>query len=218
MNGTGSTPTGNGVRGDAAGRHGQTERKRAQILGAAASLMARQGYHRTSIRDVARETGYSLAGMYHYFESKEDLLYQIQRDVFASLLEEQQREVGRAATSEEKLRALLRAHLSFYGRHADELKVCTYELESLTGEPYERIKRIRTEYFKLFAGVVAELLGPTTADGDRDVVRRAALFVFGMLNWMFMWFEPGRDGPAEDLADEMFRLAMGGLKDAAAHA
>ena len=191
----------------------QAEQKRAQLLGTAAALMARKGYHRTSIRDVARETGFSLAGMYHYFSSKEDLLYQIQHRAFASLLEEQEEVVAGETTAEEKLRAILRNHLSFFTRHANELKVCTFELQSLTGETYRQVERIRRRYFALTTSVVAALLGGSArSEGER--ARHLTLFIFGMLNWIFMWFEPARDAPVEKVGEEMYRLVMHGLSSA----
>lgn len=210
--------------GDAAGERGgfrqeRAERKHEQILAAAARLMARQGFQGTSIRDVARETGSSLAGMYHYFASKEDLLFQIQHRVFSDLLAKQERAVG-AGTSDEKLRALLRTHLAYFTRHQEELKVCTYELDSLTGTPYEEVKAVRRRYYDLVADVVGDLLGRADRNGPGESgpvsVRHAALFVFGMLNWIFMWFDPERDGPAERLGDEMYRLVMQGLAGARA--
>ena len=189
-------------------RQDQAERKRAQLLSTAAALMARQGYHRTSIRDVARETGFSLAGMYHYFSSKEELLFQIQHQAFASLLEEQEEVVAAEAAPEEKLRAILQNHLSFFTRHANELKVCTFELQSLTGETYRQVERIRRRYFGLTTSVVAELLGKKD---DAERVRHLTLFIFGMLNWIFMWFEPGRDAPVDKVGEEMYQLVMNGL-------
>ena len=77
------------------------------ILTSAASLMARNGYGQTSIRDVARETKLSLAGMYYYFQSKEDLLYKIQHRTFASLLEEQEEVASGDIDGRERLRRLI---------------------------------------------------------------------------------------------------------------
>jgi len=175
--------------------------------------MARQGYDQTTIRHVARETGYSLAGMYYYFENKEDLLFQIQHRTFASLLEEQEQAMAEDGNAEERLDRLVRNHLSFFTRHFNELKVCTFELQSLQGERYRTIEKLRRDYFRLAASVVSDVMGPT--DGGRDAdrhIRRNTLFIFGMLNWIFMWFDAQRDEPVEELGDEMIALVLSGLK------
>ena len=182
------------------------------ILSSAATLMARNGYGQTSIRDVARETGLSLAGMYYYFKSKEDLLYKIQHRTFASLLEEQEEVVSGVTDARERLRRLIRNHLSFYTRHFNEMKICTFELHSLTENRYRDVEELRRRYFRITAGIVGEILDGDRHSGDREAeARHYTLFIFGMLNWIFMWFDPERDAPLEDLSDRLIHLALHGL-------
>jgi len=182
------------------------------ILSSAAALMARNGYGQTSIRDVARETKLSLAGMYYYFQSKEDLLYKIQHRTFASLLEEQEEVASGGIDGRERLRSLIGTHLSFYTRHFNEMKICTFELQSLTGERYREVEELRRRYFRLTAGIVGEILAGRGPAAEREAeARHYTLFIFGMLNWIFMWFDPERDAPLEDLTDRLVHLALHGL-------
>jgi AcrR family transcriptional regulator len=184
-----------------------------EILTAASDLMAQRGFNRTSIRDVARETGFSLAGMYYYFQSKEDLLYKIQHRTFAALLEEQEEASSGDASPEEKLGRLVHNHLSYYTRHFNEMKVCTFELQSLEGDRYREIEAVRRRYFKIMATVVGDILSADgRSDGGDNETRHYTLFIFGMLNWIFMWFDPKRDGPVEALGDKVLRLALSGLQ------
>ncbi len=183
-----------------------------RLLSAAAGLMASRGYGQTSIRDVARETGFSLAGMYYYFENKEDLLFQIQQRTFSSLLAEQEAALAGGGGPEERLRQLVRNHLSFFTRHSNELRVCTFELQSLQGERYRKIEALRRRYFRYPAEVIREILELDGQGAAADlVVRHYTLFIFGMLNWIFMWYDAERDAPAEKLGDEMMELVMNGL-------
>ena len=62
--------------------------KARKILTGAAKVFSEKGYHNASMRDIARETGMSLAGMYHYFSGKEELLYSIQRYCFRQVLDQ----------------------------------------------------------------------------------------------------------------------------------
>ena len=182
------------------------------LLARAGALMAERGYHHTSMRDVARVAKYSLAGLYHYVESKEELLFRIQESVFASLLAEQSASAGRLKTPEEKLEILVRNHLVFFTEHVHELKLCTFELESLSGAAYRRIEELRRRYYQLFADVVSGLLARGSKAPSKDEVRHVTLLVFGMLNWMFMWFDPKKDGAIERLGDEIVGLVLHGLK------
>jgi TetR/AcrR family transcriptional regulator len=187
------------------------------ILTSAATLMARNGYSQTSIRDVALETGLSLAGMYYYFQSKEDLLYKIQHRTFASLLAEQEEVVAGRGDAAERLRLLIRNHLSFYTRHFNEMKICTFELQSLTGDRFREVEALRRRYYRIMAGIVSELLdGTAPPDGRETSARHYTLFIFGMLNWIFMWFNPERDAPLEDLSDRLVHLALNGLSGSSA--
>lgn len=190
----------------------KTEQKLDHLLETAAALMARQGYSQTTIRDVARATGYSLAGMYYYFKSKEDLLFQIQLRTFSSLLERQREDLARGGAAEERLRRFVRNHLAFFVEHFSELKVCTFELESLGEEAYREVEAIRREYYRLAAGIVAEAMGRRVRNPEADRrVRHTTLFIFGSLNWIFMWFDADRDGPVERLADEVVDLVLHGI-------
>lgn len=182
-----------------------------RLLTAAAGLMARQGYDQTSIRDVARETGFSLAGMYYYFQSKEDLLFRIQDRTFRSLLEEQERAMAEGGSAVERLRRLVHNHLSYYTQHFNEMKVCTFELHSLSDERYRAIEALRRRYFRLSAGVIGEIVSGESGVAEERVVRHYTLFLFGMLNWIFMWFDPQRDAPVETLGGEIINMALHGL-------
>ncbi len=192
------------------GRRKATEAKLENLLATAAELMAQKGYDNMSIRDVARATGYSLAGMYYYFDSKEQLLFQIQRNTFESLVTEQEAAVQRAKSAKAKLEALVRNYLDFFLRHTNELKVCAFEHESLKDAAYEEVRDIRHRWYRLLAGIVADLTGLDPAADDASI-RHYTLFIFGMLNWIFMWFDERRDTPIETLGDEMIHMIFHGL-------
>ena len=191
----------------------RTAPKLDHLLGVAAGLMSRQGFSQTSIRDVANETGISLGGLYYYFENKEDLLFLIQQRTFGGLLDLQEAALAEGGDAETRLRRLVRNHLHHFVAHFNELKVCTYEMESLNGERYEIIADLRRRYYRCLAEVVAEVWGvPGDQLEDDPRVRHASLFVFGMLNWIFTWYDAERDEPVDRLGDEMIALVMDGLR------
>lgn len=190
-----------------------TQKKLDQLLTKAARLIARKGFEATSMRDLSKAIDGSLAGLYHYFSSKEDLLFQLQYRTFASLLESQQEVAAQPGTPDERFSRLITGHLRFYERHTNELKACTFELESLTGKPYETVEAIRRLYYRLMTSVVADVIGGPSSNGkETQKSRHATLFIFGMLNWIFMWYEPSRHGTMEQIGQEMRELVLNGLR------
>ena len=186
-----------------------TRQKADLLLKAAAALMAEKGFEATAIRDVGRRLEVSLGGMYYYFAGKDDLLFQIQHRTFEALLAAQQAIAAEPGTAAERLGRLLAGHLAFVERHPHEMKICTYELESLQGERYDRVLAVRRRYYRLVADTVAELLaGPGARESARS--RHVTLFVFGMLNWSLTWYRAGKDGPVDALAAEMLDLVLRG--------
>lgn len=194
---------------------GQTSRtapKLDRLLGVSAELMATRGFSQTSIRDVATATGLSLGGMYYYFKNKEDLLFLIQEKTFGSLLALQEETVAAGGSAPELLRRLVKNHLAYFISHFSELKVCTFELESLQDERYENIAALRRRYYLCMARVVGAINDVPAAAAETDRrVRHQTLFVFGMLNWVFMWYDPAKDDPDGALGEEMVAMVMNGL-------
>ncbi|MEK7239272.1 MAG: TetR/AcrR family transcriptional regulator [Gemmatimonadota bacterium] len=190
-----------------------THKKLDELLTKAAALIARKGFEATSMRDLGRAVDGSLAGLYHYFETKEDLLFQLQYRTFASLLGSQQKVAAKPGTPEQRFDRLITGHLRFYAQHTNELKACTFELESLTGTPYETVEVIRRDYYRLMAAVVADAIGgPGSRGKETRKSRHATLFIFGMLNWIFMWYDPSRHGTVEQIGREMRDLVLNGLR------
>ena len=190
-----------------------SQKKLDRLLIKTAALIAKNGFAATTMRDLSTAVGTSVAGLYHYFASKEDLLFQLQYRTFASLLEQQEKIAEQPGTPEERLARLLTGHLQFYSRHTNELKACTFEMESLGSKPYEIVEEIRRRYYRLMASAVAQIIdGPAAGTKETRQSRHAALFIFGMLNWIFMWYEPSRHGTVEQIGQEMQDLLLNGLR------
>ena len=190
-----------------------SQKKLDRLLMKTAALIAKNGFDAMTMRDLSTALDMSLAGLYHYFASKEDLLFQLQYRTFASLLETQQVIAEEPGTPEERLARLLTGHLQFYSLHTNELKACTFEMESLGPKPYRIVEEIRRRYYRLMTAAVAQVIdGPSAGARETRQSRHAALFIFGMLNWIFMWYEPSRHGTVEQIGQEMRDLVLNGLR------
>src|SRR5438132_5594644 len=105
------------------------------FLSRAAKLFADQGYHSTTMRDLAAATDMSLAGMYYYVRGKEELLFRIQERCFMRVLAGAQRALVALGDADpgERLQAFIRHHVTFFAAHMAEMKVLSQEATSLTG-------------------------------------------------------------------------------------
>lgn len=185
------------------------DEKLQQILKASAKIFAEKGFHRTSIRDIARAAGMSLAGLYYYFRTKEELLYLIQEQCFLNLLRRWEETTKFESDVRARIRIFAENHLGFFLHNMNEMKVMAHEDESLTGEFREKIIDLKRRYVKILTDLVAEL---QSRDGVKGVdLRVAALSLFGMMNWIYTWHRPGRDLPLPELLDQMLRIYFFGL-------
>jgi AcrR family transcriptional regulator len=175
------------------------------ILAAAASIFAAKGYHHASIREIARATGVSLSGLYYYFQSKEELLYLIQDHAFGTLLGVLEERLSGVTDARERMRILMENHLNYFVQNMAEMKVLSHEADSLSGDLYHRVnakKRRLTE-------IAMEILRELRPDSDLDP-RVATFALFGMMNWLYTWYKPGRDVPVDRLIADLSRIYLGG--------
>lgn len=174
------------------------------LLAAAAKTFAERGYHATSMRDLARASGFSLAGMYHYVEQKQELLFQIQDRCFAQVIEGGREAVAGATDPEARLRAFIQHHVVFFAGHMDEMKVLAHEEDELTGTMRAQIRRRKKEYVGLLEELLADVPG-THADP-----RISAYALFGMMNWIYTWYHPAGPTSPATLAEELASLFLDG--------
>ncbi|MFO7260160.1 MAG: TetR/AcrR family transcriptional regulator [bacterium] len=188
-----------------AGRPGYDE-KLLEILRAAAAVFAEKGYHRASIRDISRATGISLSGLYYYVRSKEELLFLIQDHCFGTVLDNVERLLAGETDPVRRFRLFVENHVRFFVNNMREMKVLSHEADSLTGEYRRRVQAKKKRYTDLCMSILEELRPP-----DTGIDLRVATFaLFGMLNWIYNWYRPGRDVPVAELADGFSRLFLQG--------
>lgn len=174
------------------------------ILKAAAKIFAEKGYHRTTVRDISRATRMSLAGLYYYFTTKEELLYLIQERCFDTLLQRWQQAAAGESDVRARIRIFAENHLSFFWHNMHEMKVMAHEDESLTGEFNEKILVLKRRYVKVLMDLLEEL--QSGAGGQNLNLRVATFSLFGMMNWVYTWYQPRRDLPFPQIIEHMLRI------------
>jgi AcrR family transcriptional regulator len=183
-----------------------------RLLTTAAQVFAAKGYHPTTMRDLSRATGMSLAGMYHYVSGKDELLFRVQERCFARVLEGAKRALRRADDPVERLEQFIRHHVTFFADHMDEMKVLSHEADSLGPERKATIDGLKRRYVDLLLGLLGQL--PTDGGAARVDTRVAAYALFGMMNWIYTWYDAHGPIPPAALAEQLTEVFLRGVAQA----
>src|SRR5437867_5889054 len=186
------------------------DQKLEHILRTSARIFAEKSYHSTSMRDISRATGVSLAGLYHYCKSKEELLFLIQDHCFGRVLERLEERIKRNTDPFEKLRIFIDNHLSFFAANMAEMKVLSHEAESLAGDLHKHVSTKKERYAKLARKILREIeeQEQTSARVDLTIATYA---LFGMMNWIYNWYDPRGKLSVNQLVDNITRLFLAGF-------
>ena len=181
------------------------------LLKIAARVFSEVGYDKASMRRIAAETEFSLAGIYHYVAGKEELLYWIQYRTFDSLLQDLKDSLEGVTEPRERLATAVRNHVRHFGENMHELKVCARELRTLQGEAYDAVHELRRSYFEAVHQLVQDLQ-PDEEPRLGSWIATANLF--GMINWFYQWYDPGRSRVSlDDLAAQQTALFLNGFME-----
>jgi TetR/AcrR family transcriptional regulator, cholesterol catabolism regulator len=186
------------------------DQKLEHILRTSARIFAEKSYHSTSMRDISRATGVSLAGLYHYCTSKEELLFLIQDHCFGRVSEKLEERIKGIDNPFEKLRIFIDNHLSFFAANMAEMKVLSHEAESLAGDLHEHVSTKKEKYAKLARRILRELQEKQATNARIDLTV-ATYALFGMMNWIYNWYDPHGKLSVAQLVDNITRLFLAGF-------
>ncbi|HEV2883289.1 MAG TPA: TetR/AcrR family transcriptional regulator [Pyrinomonadaceae bacterium] len=180
------------------------------ILRNAARIFAEKNYHSTTMRDISRATGVSLAGLYHYCKSKEELLFLIQDNCFGRVLERLEERLPEANDPSSKLRLFIENHLSFFAANMSEMKVLSHEADSLAGDLHTHVSTKKEKYTKLARKILKEIQQQQPEKSEVDLTV-ATYALFGMMNWIYNWYDPHGKLKVSELVDNIARLFLSGF-------
>ncbi len=184
------------------------DRRLGEILGHATAVFCDKGYDAASMRDLSRATGMSLAGLYYYFESKEKLLYLIQKHAFETILAGLRKGLEGVSDPEQRVRVFIQNHLEYFLANQKAMKVLSHEDEALKNSYGSEVRAIKREYYRICLGLVEDLV---RARGVEFSGRIAVLSLFGMMNWIYTWHNPRVDADAGALARQMSDIFHNGV-------
>lgn len=184
------------------------DRRLAEILTHATEVFRKKGYEGASMRDLSRASGMSLAGLYYYFESKERLLYLIQRHTFTTIVQRLKERLEGVSDPEQRIRIFILNHLEYFLANQAAMKVLSHEDEALKNGFAAEVAGIKREYYRICVGLLDELKRDR---GLQFTTRLAVLSLFGMMNWIYTWHKPRVDADAAAIAREMGDIFLRGV-------
>ncbi len=177
------------------------DRRFAEILDYATEVFAEKGYEGASMRDLSRLSGMSLAGLYYYFDSKEKLLYLIQKHTFTTIVARLRQRLEASSDAEERIRIFVHNHVDYAVAQQKAMKVLSHEDDVLRDEHGAEVAALKKEYYKICVELVDDLakaeklprLGSKAAKRGGVSTRTAVMGLFGMMNWLYTWYKPNVD-------------------------
>jgi TetR/AcrR family transcriptional regulator, cholesterol catabolism regulator len=188
---------------------------RQEILRTAARLFQQRGYDATSMNDVAAALKLSKGGLYHHFQSKDEILYEIMNHAMEITQERVLNPVRGIADPEERLRALIRLHIEVVLSPRDrEITVMLHENHPLPPALRKRINARKKEYIHFLENLMVEVQkqAQQSHPAKGKVSPRAAAFaLLGMINWIYQWHKPEGELQAQNLIPQFTDLILGGI-------
>jgi len=185
------------------------DQRLSKILFHATEVFYEKGYEGASMRDLSRASGMSLAGMYHYFDSKEKLLYLIQKHTFSTIVERLRERLDDVGDPEQRIRAFIANHLEYFLANRKAMKVLSHEDDVLKNGFGSEIAAIKREYYRICVGLLDDFKREKRLEFSS---RMAVLSLFGMMNWIYTWYNPRVDADAKQIAREMGDIFLGGIR------
>lgn len=180
------------------------------VLQVALSCFVEQGFHGTSMRDIAGRAGTSIAAIYYHFPSKAALLRAIMtrvtEDLIAVLQQARTAARGRDDDAAALLAALVRAYVRFHTERREEAFVGNSELRSLEAEDLTHVIALRDKVSAMFNDAIAAGLRQGAFRCGHP--REAGLALMTMCTAVASWYRPGGPATSEDIADRYAALSL----------
>lgn len=187
------------------------EEKQHSILKSAAAVLAEQGMEKASMAQIAGHCQVSKALLYHYYPSKNELIFAIIHSHLVELETALAAAGGQDAGPEARLRVLVGVVLEKYRGADDAHKVQLVGTDALSDEQRAEIRAVERRIVRHFAQVLRQI-SPRLDRPERPLLMPVTMSLFGMMNWVYMWFREGGLISREDYADVATALILEGIK------
>ncbi len=180
------------------------------ILKAAVDLFRRKGYMNTSMDDIAEEVGLTKGGLYHHIEKKEDLLTAIHDEVLDAFFSRVRLAIKDETDPIGKLGNWVQAHVSIIKEYQAHSKVFFTELDNIPEDKLRGVLKRRDLAMNMLREILVSGIaaGQFKKDIDPTIV---SLLIFGMINWLYMWYNPKGPVSSDKIVEDINKLLRAGI-------
>ena len=183
---------------------------RQEILRTAARLFQQRGYDGTSMNDVAAALNLSKGGLYHHFQSKDEILFNLMDHAMDITQERVINPVLSIADPEDRLRMLIKLHIGVVLSEGDrEITVMLHENHPLPPPLRKRINTRKKDYVHFTENLIRDVQQKRHTKGAVDP-RAAAFALLGMINWIYQWYRPDGTLHEKELVSQYTQIFFGG--------
>ena len=184
--------------------------KQRSILRSAAAVFAEVGMDKASMSQIAAHADVSKALLYHYYPGRDALIFDILRTNLTELDEAVAAADQPDLPPRQRLRALVHTVLEQYRDADDYHKVQLNGTQTLPKDQREAIMAIERRIVRRFAAVIREI--NPELEAERPILMPVTMSIFGMMNWVYMWFKEGGAVSRADYADLATDILLGGIE------
>lgn len=180
--------------------------QRDAVLRAAARLFCTKGYERTTVRELADAVGLRSASLFHYFETKADILAAVMEQGLVRAADNATRAIARGSTPRERLEYCFRYYLIglLDDEYRDYMTALLYDFRSLPPTLSKRVQRVRHGVELRWQAVLEEAM----PDRERSSLRLTGQFIFGAMCWALQWYNPKGPLSLDELSRRFADLAF----------
>jgi AcrR family transcriptional regulator len=182
--------------------------KMTNIAKAAVKLFDEKGYLETSMDYISTAAKLSKGGIYHYFSSKNEILYFISTNFMALLLKDLEQELGKIEDNLSKIQFIISRHIGFYTKYIAEAKTTLHEGHLLPPAYFKIIGEQEKQYHQIVSRVLSELFGGQVS---KDQLKVLTFILFGTCNGIYYWYDPKGSMTPEELSKIISDILCRGL-------
>jgi AcrR family transcriptional regulator len=182
--------------------------RREEILAVAGEVFIERGFEAATTREIAMRAGILSGALYHHFRTKEEMLFELVRDVYSGILARLQAVERLDIPAEETLRIAVKNHVRYVIENQKRTALVLDEFRSLTREHQRLVRRVENAYAERLDNLIRAGQESGAIRTDLEV-RVARMTLVGAANWVHRWYRPAAD--AEQVANEISSILLGGL-------
>ncbi|WP_079528321.1 TetR/AcrR family transcriptional regulator [Halobacillus hunanensis] len=185
------------------------EKRRKQMVKGAVTLFTEKGFHKTTTREIAKASGFSIGTLYEYIRKKEDVLFLVCDSIYERVKERMESSIDQNETSVDNLVCAIRSYFSLMDDMQDEVVVMYQEVKSLSKDAQDYVLRKERDMVAMLEKVIINSLPVQLPEGDTALVANN-IFVQGQM-WGFRRWMLQRTFTLESYTDRQIHLLLQGL-------